>query len=173
MESVLFGSGRPVMIVPYIQREPVKLDHVVCCWDGSATAARAIADAAPLLARAKTVELLLVINGRENKSEEAGADMATHLARHNLNVTLKKITSIDIDVGDAILSYAADSAADFPGDGWLRPFAVARVPAGRRHTPDRVEHDPADFDVTLERVRLPTDRILRCRCVAAADIFIV
>ena len=113
MESVLFGSGRPVVIVPYIQREPIKLDHVVCCWDGSATAARAIADAAPLLAKAKTVELLLVINGRENKSEEAGADMATHLARHNLNVTLKKITSIDIDVGDAILSYAADSAADF------------------------------------------------------------
>ena len=113
MESVLFGSGRPVVIVPYIQREPVKLDHIVCCWDGSAKAARAIADAAPLLAKAKTVELLLVINGRENKSEEAGADMATHLARHNLNVTLKKITSIDIDVGDAILSYAADSAADF------------------------------------------------------------
>ncbi len=113
MESVLFGSGRPVVIVPYIQREPVKLDHIVCCWDGSATAARAIADAAPMLAKAKTVELLLVINGRENKSEEAGADMATHLARHNLNVTLKKITSIDIDVGDAILSYAADSAADF------------------------------------------------------------
>ena len=113
MESVLFGSGRPVRDRALYHRESVKLDHVVCCWDGSATAARAIADAAPLLAKAKTVELLLVINGRENKSEEAGADMATHLARHNLNVTLKKITSIDIDVGDAILSYAADSAADF------------------------------------------------------------
>ena len=39
--------------------------------------------------------------------------MATHLARHNLNVTLQKISSTDIDVGDAILSYAADRAADF------------------------------------------------------------
>ena len=53
MESALFGSGRPVVVVPYIQREPVKLDHIVCCWDGSATAARAIGDAAPLLAKAK------------------------------------------------------------------------------------------------------------------------
>lgn len=113
LESVLFGSGRPVVIVPYIQKEPAKLDHIVCCWDGSATAARAIGDAAPLLARAKTVELLIVTNGRENKNEEAGADMATHLARHKLNVTLQRITSADIDVGNAILSYAADRATDF------------------------------------------------------------
>ena len=39
--------------------------------------------------------------------------MATHLARHKLNVTLQRITSADIDVGNAILSYAADRAADF------------------------------------------------------------
>jgi nucleotide-binding universal stress UspA family protein len=39
--------------------------------------------------------------------------MATHLARHTLNVTLQRITSADIDVGNAILSYTADRAADF------------------------------------------------------------
>jgi nucleotide-binding universal stress UspA family protein len=113
MESVLFGSGRPIVVVPYIQREPAKLDHIVCCWDGSATAARAIGDAAPLLAKAKTVELLIVTNGSESRNEEVGADMATHLARHKLNVTLQRISSGDIDVGNAILSYAADRAADF------------------------------------------------------------
>jgi nucleotide-binding universal stress UspA family protein len=113
LESVLFGSGRPVVVVPYIQKEPVKLDHVVCCWDGSATAARAIADAAPLLAKAKNVELLIVTNGRQKKNEEVGADMATHLARHKLNVTLQRISSGDIDVGNAILSYVADRDADF------------------------------------------------------------
>ena len=112
-ESALFGSGRPVVIVPYIQRDPVKLDHIVCCWDGSATAARAIGDAAPLLAKAKNVELLIVTKGSESIKEEVGADMAAHLARHKLNVTLQRITSTDIDVGNAILSYAADRAADF------------------------------------------------------------
>jgi nucleotide-binding universal stress UspA family protein len=112
VESALFGSGRPVVVVPYIQREPVKLDHVVCCWDGSATAARAIADAMPLLARAKTVELLIVTSGEE-RGEEVGADMATHLARHNLKVTLQRISASDIDVGNAILSYVADRTADF------------------------------------------------------------
>lgn len=113
VESALFGSGRPVVIVPYVQKDPVKLNHIVCCWDGSATAARAIGDAAPLLARAKTVELLIVTTGSDNSGEEIGADMAAHLARHKLNVTLQRITATDIDVGNAILSYAADRAADF------------------------------------------------------------
>jgi nucleotide-binding universal stress UspA family protein len=113
VESALFGSGRPVVVVPYIQKEPVKLDHIVCCWDGSKTAARAIGDALPLLAQAKTVELLIVTSSREGRHEEVGADMAAHLARHKLNVTLERITSDNIDVGNAILSYAADRAADF------------------------------------------------------------
>lgn len=112
VESALFGSGRPVVVVPYIQKYPVKLDRIVCCWDGSATAARAIGDAAPLLARAKTVELLIVTTGAEPRGEEIGADMARHLARHKLQVTLQRITASDIDVGNAILSYAADRATD-------------------------------------------------------------
>lgn len=112
VEAALFSSGRPVLVVPYIQKEAVKLDHVVCCWDGSAKAARAIGDAAPLLAKAKSVELLIVTAGGENPREEIGADMATHLARHNLKVTLQRISASDIDVGNAILSYVADRTAD-------------------------------------------------------------
>lgn len=113
VESALFGSGRPVIVVPYIQKDAVKLDHVVCCWDGSATAARAIADAMPLLIKAKTVELLVATTGRELAGEAVGADMANHLARYALKLTLQRITASDIDVGNAILSYVADSSADF------------------------------------------------------------
>jgi nucleotide-binding universal stress UspA family protein len=113
VESALFGSGRPVVVVPYIQKGPLKLNHVVCCWDGSMTAARAIGDALPILAKAKTVELLIVTAAGEGRHEELGADMATHLARHKLSVTLQRITSENIDVGNAILSYAADRTADF------------------------------------------------------------
>ena len=56
-ESTLFESGRPVIVVPYIQRAPLKLDRVMACWDGSRQAARAIADAMPLLERAGLVEV--------------------------------------------------------------------------------------------------------------------
>ena len=58
IEAVLFESGRPVLIVPYIQQEGLKLDRVMVCWDGSRTAARATGDAMPFLARAKAVEIV-------------------------------------------------------------------------------------------------------------------
>jgi hypothetical protein len=35
IEASLFDSGRPVCIVPYIRRSEMKLDRLVCCWDGS------------------------------------------------------------------------------------------------------------------------------------------
>lgn len=34
IEAALFVSGRPMMIVPYIQKAAFSLDKVVCCWDG-------------------------------------------------------------------------------------------------------------------------------------------
>jgi hypothetical protein len=51
-EGTLFESGRPVIVVPYIQKTPLKLDRVMVCWDGGRPATRAIADAMPLLKRA-------------------------------------------------------------------------------------------------------------------------
>src|SRR5437868_3795559 len=53
IEGALFGSGRPVVVVPYIQKAGVTLDRVIVCWDASRAAARALADAMPFLERAK------------------------------------------------------------------------------------------------------------------------
>ena len=41
IEAALFDSGRPVIVVPYIQKAPLKLDNVMVCWDGSRAATRA------------------------------------------------------------------------------------------------------------------------------------
>jgi nucleotide-binding universal stress UspA family protein len=112
-ESTLFESGRPVIIVPYIQKLPLKLDRVMVCWDGSRQAARAIGDAMPLLSRADRVEVVIVASEPDKPEEIAGADIGQHLARHGLNVTVERITGGDIDVGDLLLSHAADSGADF------------------------------------------------------------
>jgi nucleotide-binding universal stress UspA family protein len=113
VESALFESGRPVILVPYIQKAPLKLDRVMLCWDGSRPAARAIADAMPLLERAGLVEVVIVANERGKQDEIPGADMGQHLARHGLKVEVKRISMGDIDVADALLSHAADSSADF------------------------------------------------------------
>jgi len=111
-EGVLFESGRPVMVVPYIQKGALKLDRVMVCWDGSRAAARAVADAMPLLQKAGKVEVVLVSEKGFKADEAPGADLAKHLARHGLKIELKRITSPDLDVASTILSYAADSNAD-------------------------------------------------------------
>jgi nucleotide-binding universal stress UspA family protein len=105
IEASLFESGRPLIVVPYI-----KLDHVVCCWDGSRAATRAINDGLPLLVKATTVDLLIVLNEKTDTSpnEIRGAEMAKHLARHNVKVQIVKVPAADIDVTNAILSYVAD-----------------------------------------------------------------
>ncbi len=35
VETALFASGRPTLIVPYIQKSGFSVDDVLCCWDGS------------------------------------------------------------------------------------------------------------------------------------------
>jgi nucleotide-binding universal stress UspA family protein len=110
IETTLFESGRPLIVVPYIQKDGLKLDHVVCCWDGSRAATRAINDGLPLLTKATTVDLLIVLNEKTNTApnEIRGAEMAKHLARHDVKVQIVTVPAADIDVTNAILSYVAD-----------------------------------------------------------------
>jgi len=131
-ESALFESGRPVIVVPYIQKAPFKLDNVMVCWDGSRSAARAIADAMPLLAKSGRVEVVIVTNERGKQDEIEGADIGAHLARHGLNVEIRRTALGDIDVADVLLSHAADAGSDLIvmggyGHSRLREFVLGGV----------------------------------------------
>jgi nucleotide-binding universal stress UspA family protein len=113
IETSLFQSGRPLIVVPHIQKDGLKLDHLVCCWDGSSAAARAINDALPLLVKATAVDLLIVLNEKTNSNTNVirGAEMAKHLARHDVKVQIETVPAADIDVTNAILSYVAGNSA--------------------------------------------------------------
>jgi nucleotide-binding universal stress UspA family protein len=131
-ESALFESGRPLILVPYIQKAPLKLDRVMVCWDGGRAAARAIADAMPLLRRAGHVDVVIVTDERGKRDQIEGADMGAHLARHGLNVEVTRTALGDIDVADVILSRAADMSTDFIvmggyGHSRLREFVLGGV----------------------------------------------
>jgi nucleotide-binding universal stress UspA family protein len=128
-ESTLFEAGRPVIMVPYVQKAPIKLDQVMVCWDGGAPAARAVGDAMPLLKRARNIEIVIVASDRAKPTEIDGADIGRHLARHGLKVAVERIPGGDIDVGEALLSRAADFDADFMvmggyGHSRLREFVL-------------------------------------------------
>ncbi|MFL6798824.1 MAG: universal stress protein [Xanthobacteraceae bacterium] len=134
IEGALFESGRPLIVVPYIQKGGLKLDRVLVCWDGGRTAARAIGDAMPLLERAKAVEIVAVAEPRK-QDEVTGANMSQHLTRHGVRATPKRLTTGDVGIEEAILSYAADSSADFIvmggyGHSRLREFILGGVTRG-------------------------------------------
>jgi nucleotide-binding universal stress UspA family protein len=131
IEAALFETGRPALVVPYIQKGGVKLDRVMVCWDGSRSAARAASDAMPFLERAGTVEVVIVTEHGES-DETPGADIAQHLARHGLAVEVKQIVAPDAKTADVLLSHAADTAADLLvlggyGHSRLREFILGGV----------------------------------------------
>jgi nucleotide-binding universal stress UspA family protein len=112
IEATLFESGRPVIVVPYIQKEGINLDRIVCCWDGSRAAARAINDAVPLLQKARAVELFIVANEKTGNGREIrGVAIGSHLARHGIKVEIVTLPAADIDVANVILSRVADCSA--------------------------------------------------------------
>jgi nucleotide-binding universal stress UspA family protein len=135
IEATLFESGRPMVVVPYIQKEGLKLDRVLVCWDSSRSAARAIADSLPFLKRGKLVEIVMVASTGGKADELPGVDLGEHLARHDLNVEVKRLVAPDIDVSNAVLSYAADCAADLIvmggyGHSRLREFVLGGATRG-------------------------------------------
>ena len=134
-ESALFSSGRPVLVVPYIQKAGLALDRVMVCWDASRSAARAIADAMPFLKRAKAIDVVIVASERLKSDEIPGADIGQHLARHVLTVEVRRIVAPDTDVASTILSHAADTSADFIvmggyGHSRLREFILGGATRG-------------------------------------------
>jgi nucleotide-binding universal stress UspA family protein len=132
IEGALFESGRPVVVVPYVQPQRLSLERVLVCWDGSRPATRAIADALPFLQRAKAIEIVAVSGERGKGRELVGTNMARHLSRHGLEVELKRISAGDVDVPSTIRKHAVDGGADFMvmggyGHSRLREFILGGV----------------------------------------------
>ena len=113
VDELVLSAGRPVLLVPYAGRFPDTGKRVLVAWNASSEAARAVADALPLLAGAESVNIVVFETGRAgDHGEEPGADAALYLARHGVKATVSRYGSTDIDIGSQILSRAADMEAD-------------------------------------------------------------
>src|SRR5262249_14754581 len=113
VEGALFESARPLVVVPYIQRRGLTLERVLACWDGGRTAARAIGATTPSLERARAVHSVIDAEARKSGDEITGANRSEPLARHGVRASVKRIAKGDLAIEDVLLSYAADSGADF------------------------------------------------------------
>jgi nucleotide-binding universal stress UspA family protein len=114
LETALFSSARPVLVVPYAGRFETVGRRVLIGWNASREAARAVHDALPLMAGARSVTVLAVNpqTGIGGHGKEPGADIARHLARHGAAVTVEHMMASEISAGDVILNRAAALSAD-------------------------------------------------------------
>lgn len=112
IEAVVFETSKPVLIIPYVPTRAPALKTALVAWDDSAPAARALGDALPLLSQADRVEILSVNGKGLSGNGVHGTAVTRHLARHGINAVFKRTPSAG-DVGNTLLSHAADVSADF------------------------------------------------------------
>ncbi len=113
-ESVMLGSGRPVLVVPYAGEFQKLGERVLVAWNGSRESVRAINDAIPLLTDAKRVNVLALNpgDGKRIHGDLPSADICLHLSRHGIRAEAQMLSARDIDAGDMFLSVLADDGAD-------------------------------------------------------------
>ena len=112
-EAVIFGSGRPTLILPQRPRSrPFELGTVAVAWDFSRAAARAIADAMPLLEKAREVRIVTVTNEKVLDRKHSSEELAKNLSRHGIDVVLDKVDAAGRTIGDVLEAHAASCKAD-------------------------------------------------------------
>lgn len=82
-ESLLFGSGGPVILFPNTEAA-AHIESVAVAWDGGSSAARAVRDALPVLRLAKKVTLLTVQADKPISLARVEA-LRTFLAAHEID----------------------------------------------------------------------------------------
>jgi len=133
-EAVLFNSGRPMLMVPYIQERAFEAKRILVCWDGKRAAARAVLDALPFLEQAETVEII-AINEDTEATEATAAALATHLGRKNIAARAERLTADRPEIHNTILSAAADRGSQLIvmggyGHSRLREFVLGGATRG-------------------------------------------
>ena len=112
-ETIAFHSGRPIIVVPQsAQQSAFKLDTVAIAWDYSRTAARAVADAIPLLQQAKAVKILTVTNEKVFDASRATYELATHLSRHDISVSVDEADAGGRDIGTVLEQFVTANKID-------------------------------------------------------------
>lgn len=106
--ALMFESGRPVLLMPE-GGEAMRLDRVVVAWDFGRAASRALADAAPLLAHAAAVELLVVTSDKEMPDRDSAGTLLANLARRGIKASLREVDRGRRTVGETI-NAAAEGA---------------------------------------------------------------
>ena len=110
--ALLENSGRPVWVVPAIQRKAASFGRVLVAWDGGAAAGKAFSEAKHILKRAARVEVVSVVGATTDSAVIAGGErLAARVTRAGVAAEFRRLPGLE-DPANALLSYAADIGAD-------------------------------------------------------------
>ena len=109
LEAALLDTGRPILVAPPEAGEGLG-KSIAIAWEGSPEAARAIADAIPLLEKAETVTVLSAKAAQVAPID--AEDLRRRLAWHGIEVTIQNFEAQPSELGAAFIEQSAKAGAD-------------------------------------------------------------
>jgi len=106
-ESVIFGSGRPAVLLPG-KYAIDSIDHIAIAWDGSRVAARAVADARLILQGKPRVSVITVVDEKPLKERDAAERLSDALRRGGLNAEVASVKAEDCPIAETLQQSAIE-----------------------------------------------------------------
>ncbi len=130
--DVIFGSGRPVLLLPAEVPSTPSLDTVVVAWDGSRVAARAVSDAMPFLQLARHVRLVEIAGDKPIDAAFGVAALRDRLVAHDVETVAEIVDAEAIQAGEVLAAYCTRQNADMLvigayGHSRVRDFVLGGV----------------------------------------------
>lgn len=131
-DRLVLAAGRPVIVVPHYGRHKGVPGNVTIAWSNRREAARAVADAMPLLQLAQKVNLLTIDEGTPSAKVADTAEIEQSLERHGVKALVSKPIASEFTVGEEVRVRAIDQQADLLvmgcyGHSRMREYALGGV----------------------------------------------
>ncbi|MEM5343607.1 universal stress protein [Paraburkholderia azotifigens] len=111
--NLVLDAGCPALVVPHAGSVQALGENVLIAWDGSREAARAVADALPLLENARYVTVDIVQPADGARERPVGIDVAAWLDTHGVTASFStRRAHIGASAGATLLSRASDMHID-------------------------------------------------------------
>jgi nucleotide-binding universal stress UspA family protein len=111
VEATMFGSGRPLLLIPQAA-QPFSSGVIVIGWDATRAAVRAVHDAIPLLIGAEKVVVASVSGDKELPVFASGPAICQYLEQRHIKAGFNALTRKQKSVGEDLLSHARDLGAN-------------------------------------------------------------
>jgi len=141
-EAMLFESGRPVIVIPlgFKCTRSDGIGTVAVAWDFGGPAARAIADALPILRTAASVRVVTIENEKPIEPDASQEELQRFLARRGVTAAFDRYDAAERNIGEALNAYVKQHGVDLLvmggyGHSRLREFVLGGATASMLSNP--------------------------------------